>query len=100
MSPFGKAYVAFTAVGQGGHDVRSAYYYAGSWGVESAPLDANPVDNAGIASGCSATPNLVPRYCEFERPALKLQGDREFRGTALFRASKLSITLEHQSRSN
>lgn len=51
MSPFGKAYVAFTAVGQGGHDVRSAYYNAGSWGVESAPMDANPADNAGTGSG-------------------------------------------------
>jgi hypothetical protein len=51
MSPFGKAYVAFTAVGQGGHDVRSAYYYAGSWGVEPAPLDANPGDDAGTGRG-------------------------------------------------
>ena len=51
MSPFGKAYVAFTAVGQGGHDVRSAYWNTGSWGVESAPLDANPADNAGTGSG-------------------------------------------------
>lgn len=51
MSPFGKAYVAFTAAGQGGHDVRSAYYFAGAWGVESAPLDANPADDAGTGGG-------------------------------------------------
>ncbi len=48
MSNFGKAYLAFTAnAGAGSHDVRAAYYYNGAWSLESAPLDANPSDDAG-----------------------------------------------------
>lgn len=44
MSNFGKAYVAFTAFGD---SVRTAYYYNGVWGLESAPLNANPAEPAG-----------------------------------------------------
>jgi hypothetical protein len=51
MSDFGKAYLAFTVVGSGGHDVRAAYYYAGNWAVESAPLDADPAADAGSGDG-------------------------------------------------
>ncbi|MBV8982584.1 MAG: hypothetical protein JO086_16925 [Acidimicrobiia bacterium] len=46
-----KGYLAFTADGAGGHDVRAAYYYAGQWAVESAPLDASPSDDAGTGTG-------------------------------------------------
>jgi hypothetical protein len=51
ISDFGKAYLAFTAVGAGGHDVRAAYYDNGQWALESSPLDAVPADDAGTASG-------------------------------------------------
>ena len=51
MSPFGKAYLAFTAAGDGGHDVRTAYYNQGQWALGSSPLDANPADDAGAGSG-------------------------------------------------
>jgi PKD domain len=51
MSDFGKAYLAFTEVGTGGHDVRAAYYQAGNWALESAPLDADPAANAGTGEG-------------------------------------------------
>jgi PKD domain len=51
ISDFGKAYLAFTAVGDGGHDVRCAYYDNGQWAVESAPLDAVPADDAGTGTG-------------------------------------------------
>jgi hypothetical protein len=47
----GKAYLAFTATGGGGHDVRAAYYYQGSWGVAPTPLDAIASDNAGTGTG-------------------------------------------------
>ncbi len=47
----GKAYIAFTADGGGGHDVRAAYFNLGRWALESAPLDANPADDAGTGSG-------------------------------------------------
>lgn len=51
ISPFGKAYLAFTAVGPGGHDVRAAYFYSGQWATISAPLDANPAADAGAGTG-------------------------------------------------
>ncbi|MGI8902623.1 MAG: hypothetical protein ACR2IP_02970 [Solirubrobacteraceae bacterium] len=51
VSTLGKAYLAFTATGAGGHDVRSAYYYRGRWSVESSPLDALPADDAGTGVG-------------------------------------------------
>jgi hypothetical protein len=51
MSAFGKAYLAFTAAGAGGHDVRAAYFYLGHWALEPTPLDANPADDAGTGGG-------------------------------------------------
>ena len=51
ISDFGKAYLAFTVLGDGGHDVRCAYYYDGQWAVEAAPLDAVPADDAGTGTG-------------------------------------------------
>lgn len=51
MSPFGKAYLAFTANGAGGHDVRAAYFNHGQWALEASPLDANAADNAGTGTG-------------------------------------------------
>ena len=51
ISNFGKAYLAFTAAGAGGHDVRAAYYYPGNWALEPTPLDAAPADDAGTGSG-------------------------------------------------
>jgi hypothetical protein len=46
-----KAYLAFTAVGAGGHDVRCAYFKAGQWAIEPTPLDAVAADDAGVGSG-------------------------------------------------
>lgn len=60
MSNFGKGYLAFAAADGGGHDVRTAYYYAGSWALEAPPLNAAPADDAGTGSG---------------RPALAAAGD-------------------------
>jgi hypothetical protein len=51
ISDFGKAYLAFTANGAGGHDVRAAYYYNGQWGLETSPLDAVAADDAGTGTG-------------------------------------------------
>ena len=51
MTAFGKAYLAFDAAGDGGHDVRSAYYYNGHWALEPAALDAVPADDAGTGTG-------------------------------------------------
>jgi hypothetical protein len=51
MTLLGKAYIAFTADGAGGHDVRTAYFYAGHWALESGALDANAGDDAGTGSG-------------------------------------------------
>jgi hypothetical protein len=51
MSFFGKAYLAFTAIGAGGHDIRAAYYFAGSWSLEPTPMDAVASDDAGTGSG-------------------------------------------------
>lgn len=48
LSVNGKGYVAFTAPGPGGHDVRAAYSRdAGPWAVIGAPLDLNAADDAG-----------------------------------------------------
>ena len=52
MSNLGKAYLAFTVVDGGGHDVRAAYYVGGNWSVEPAPLNAvAAADSAGTGSG-------------------------------------------------
>ncbi len=51
MTNFGKAYLAFTVAGAGGHDVRAAYYYKGSWALESTPIDAVAADDAGTGTG-------------------------------------------------
>ncbi|MGI8506793.1 MAG: hypothetical protein ACR2MK_08330 [Solirubrobacteraceae bacterium] len=51
ISTFGKAYLAFTAAGAGGHDVRAAYFNLGYWAIESTALDANPADDAGTGNG-------------------------------------------------
>ncbi|MGI8864640.1 MAG: hypothetical protein ACR2JH_09630 [Solirubrobacteraceae bacterium] len=47
----GKAYLAFTAADGGGFDVRTAFFYAGRWALEPAPLNAVPADNAGTGAG-------------------------------------------------
>jgi hypothetical protein len=51
MTTLGKAYVAFTAAGAGGHDVRAAYYFNDHWALEPTPLDANPADDSGTGTG-------------------------------------------------
>ncbi len=51
VTTLGKVYLAFTAAGDGGHDVRCAYYYNGSWGLEPTSLDAAPADDAGTGAG-------------------------------------------------
>ncbi|MDQ6605801.1 MAG: hypothetical protein M3Z06_04545, partial [Actinomycetota bacterium] len=51
MSDFGKAYLAFTVLGAGGHDVRAAYFNAGAWTLEPIPLDAVAGDDAGSGAG-------------------------------------------------
>ena len=51
ISTFGKAYLAFTAPGPGGHDIRAGYFNQGQWTLVSAPLDANVADDAGAGSG-------------------------------------------------
>lgn len=60
MSNFGKAYVAFTVADGGGYDVRAAYYWRGTWSLESAPLNVTPADDAGTGAG---------------RPAVTTSGD-------------------------
>jgi hypothetical protein len=50
MSTFGKAYLAFTGAGDGGHDVRVAYFNLGHWALAAAPLDVNPADDSGTGS--------------------------------------------------
>jgi hypothetical protein len=61
LNPTGEGYVAFTAADpSGGNDVRSAYYYRGTWQLESSPLNATAGDDAGTGSG---------------RPALAVAGD-------------------------
>jgi hypothetical protein len=51
ITNLGKAYLAFTVAGAGGHDVRCAYYNQGNWALEAAPLDAVPADDAGTGAG-------------------------------------------------
>jgi hypothetical protein len=51
ITTLGKAYLAFTAAGDGGHDVRCFYYYQGQWSLEAAALDAVSSDDAGTGSG-------------------------------------------------
>jgi hypothetical protein len=51
MTNFGKAYLAFTATDGAGFDVRTAYYYQGTWALEAAPLNATPADDAGTGAG-------------------------------------------------
>ncbi len=51
MSAFGKAYLAFTLADGAGSDVRTAYYFAGRWALESAPLNLTAADGAGTGTG-------------------------------------------------
>lgn len=51
ITNFGKAYLAFAAADHGGHDVRTAYYYNGSWALEAPPLNAIAGDDAGTGRG-------------------------------------------------
>lgn len=51
MSMFGKAYLAFTALSPAGDNVRCAYFYAGTWGLEPTSLNATPNDDAGTGTG-------------------------------------------------
>lgn len=51
ITTLGKVYLAFTAVGAGGHDIRCFYYYNGQWGLEPTPLDASAGDDAGTGGG-------------------------------------------------
>lgn len=52
LSVNGKGYLAFTAPGAGGHDVRVAFSRdAGPWALVGAPLDANPGADAGAGTG-------------------------------------------------
>lgn len=51
ITNFGKAYLAFAVANGGGHDVRTAYYYAGSWALEAPPLNAVAADDAGTGAG-------------------------------------------------
>ncbi len=53
ISNFGKAYMSFTAPGDGGHDIRVAAYAFGIWALESTPMDANPSDDAGAGTARS-----------------------------------------------
>jgi hypothetical protein len=50
MNSFGKAYLAFTASGSGGTDVRTLYFAAGQWAPASPPLDVVTGDGAGAGS--------------------------------------------------
>jgi hypothetical protein len=54
VTPLGKAYVAFTSTAGGIDQVRAAYYFEGRWGVETAPLNFNAGEDAGIGSGVPA----------------------------------------------
>jgi hypothetical protein len=51
MGTFGKAYLAFTAAGSGGSDVRAAYFNSGQWSPVTGPLDLHPGDGAGTGTG-------------------------------------------------
>jgi hypothetical protein len=50
MGTFGKAYLAFTATGSGGSDVRAAYFNSGQWSPATGPLDVHPGDGAGAGT--------------------------------------------------
>ena len=60
MSTFGKAYLAFTALGAANDQVRSAFYSQGQWTVASDPLNADPGADAGAGG---------------QRPAVICSGD-------------------------
>ena len=51
VSIHGKGYLAFTAAGAGGHDVRAAYYHGGHWALAPTALDAVPGEDAGAGLG-------------------------------------------------
>lgn len=51
MSNFGKAYLAFAATGDGGEDVRVAYFDTHAWSLVPGPFNARPGDDAGTGSG-------------------------------------------------
>ncbi len=51
MSPFGKAFLAFTAAGGGGDDVRVAYFNLGQWALQPTALNATLGDDAGTGTG-------------------------------------------------
>lgn len=52
LSVNGKGYLAFTAPGAGGHDVRVAFSRdAGPWALAGAPLDGDPAADAGAGAG-------------------------------------------------
>jgi hypothetical protein len=52
LSVNGKGYLAFTAPGAGGHDVRVAFAVdGGPWALAPAPLGANPAADAGVGAG-------------------------------------------------
>jgi hypothetical protein len=51
ITDFGKAYLAFAVADGAGHDVRTAYYYNGHWGLEAPPLNVTAADDAGIGTG-------------------------------------------------
>jgi hypothetical protein len=51
LSIHDKGYLAFTAVGAAGHNVRAAYWVNGTWALESSPLDAAPGNDAGTGTG-------------------------------------------------
>jgi hypothetical protein len=51
LSVNGKGYLAFTAPGAGGHDIRVAYSRdARPWSLLDAPLDADPAADAGVGT--------------------------------------------------
>jgi PKD domain len=70
VSVNGKEYLAFTAPGAGGHDVRVAYAAnAAPFALAAAPLDGNPASDAGTgpgraALGASATGTAVVAWGE------------------------------------
>jgi hypothetical protein len=51
LSPSGKAYLAFTAVGAANDQVRTAFYSSGQWSLEPDPLNADPSAAAGMGGG-------------------------------------------------
>lgn len=51
LSPFGKAYLAFTAIGAANDQVRAAFYSQGQWSLEPGPLNADPGASAGTGGG-------------------------------------------------